>query len=91
MEYSPNDAIPYLSKLDAGMYEFLKTFDVNIICSGDLITLFNAVWTEQQYKENVPVAQELPKIVKKGFCTHQRKNQFGYSYFRIRSAAIHHG
>ncbi len=73
MEYSPNDAIPYLSKLDAGMFEFLQTFEVNIVCSGDLITLFNAVWTEQQYKENIPVAQELTKIVRRAYALIKEK------------------
>jgi Xaa-Pro aminopeptidase len=67
MEYSPFNAIPYVSKLDAGTFEFLKTFGVDIVSSGDLISLFNAVWTKQQYEDNMPVADALVEIVKKAF------------------------
>ncbi len=67
MEYSPLNAIPYLSKVDAGTIEFIRTFGVDIVCSGDLITLFNAVWSKEQYDDNVPVAHNLVSIVKAAF------------------------
>ncbi|GAB1349456.1 hypothetical protein MASR1M107_16700 [Ignavibacteriales bacterium] len=63
MEYSPMNAIPYLSKLDAGTYEFLKGFGVDIVSSGDLLTEFTAVWTKEQYDDNIPVAHALTDIV----------------------------
>lgn len=64
MEYSPMNAIPYLSKLDAGTFEFLKTFGIEIVSSGDLLTEFTAVWTKEQYDDNIPVAHALTDIVK---------------------------
>lgn len=67
MEYSPYNAIPYLSKVDAGTFEFIKTFGVDIIGSGDLITELTALWSPEQYQENVPVAAALVEIVKKAF------------------------
>ncbi|NLH62044.1 MAG: M24 family metallopeptidase [Ignavibacteriales bacterium] len=63
MEYSPLNAIPYLSKVDAGTLEFLKTFNIEIVSSGDLITLFDAIWTKEQYEENIPVGKALTDIV----------------------------
>lgn len=63
MEYSPMNAIPYLSKLDAGTYEYLKTFGLEIVSSGDLLTEFTAVWTNEQYDDNIPVAHALTDIV----------------------------
>jgi len=63
MEYSPYNAIPYLSKVDAGTLEFLKTFNIEIVSSGNLITLFDAIWTNEQYDENVPVGKALTDIV----------------------------
>jgi len=62
MEYSPMNAIPYLSKVDAGTLELIKTFGVDIVSSADLITQFTALWTPEQYEENVPVAKELVQI-----------------------------
>jgi Xaa-Pro dipeptidase len=67
MEYSPKNAIPYVSKVDAGTIEQIKEFGVEIISSCDLISMFNAVWSDEQYNENKSVADDLYKIVKKAF------------------------
>jgi Xaa-Pro dipeptidase len=63
MEYSPFNAIPYVSKVDAGTIEQIKNFGVEIVSSADLISMFDAVWTDEQYKENIPVADALTDIV----------------------------
>lgn len=67
MEYSPFNAIPYLSKVDAGTLELIKTFGVQVVSSADLITQFTALWSPEQYAENVPVAKALVKIAKDAF------------------------
>jgi Xaa-Pro aminopeptidase len=67
MEYSPLNAIPYLSRVDAGTLEFIITFGVEVVSSADLITKFQAVWTDEQYKENIPVANALTDIVHSSF------------------------
>lgn len=67
MEYSPLNAIPYVSKVDAGTIEQIKSFGVEIVSSGDLISMFDAVWTKEQYEENKPVANALTDIVKLSF------------------------
>ena len=67
MEYSPMNAIPYLSKVDAGTLELIKTFGVDVVSSADLITQFTALWTPEQYAENVPVAKELVQIASDAF------------------------
>jgi Xaa-Pro dipeptidase len=67
MEYSPLNAIPYVSKVDAGTIEQIKSLGANVVSSADLISMLDAVWTEQQYKENIPVAEALTDIVFKTF------------------------
>jgi Xaa-Pro aminopeptidase len=67
MEYSPNNAIPYVSKVDAGTFEQIKSYGVNIVSSADLISMFDAVWTGDQYKENRVVAYALNTIVDDAF------------------------
>ncbi len=67
MEYSPMNAIPYVSKVDAGTIEVIKSLGIEIKSSGDLISMFDAVWTEEQYQENIPVADALTEIVKKAY------------------------
>ncbi len=48
MEYSPRNAIPYISKVDAGTIELVRSLGVEIVPSGDLIQLFEAVWDDAQ-------------------------------------------
>jgi len=67
MEYSSMNAIPYVSKVDAGTLEQIKSFGVEITSSADLITMFDAVWSEEQYRENIPVANALTEIVHLAF------------------------
>jgi Xaa-Pro aminopeptidase len=67
MEYSPLNAIPYVSKIDAGTLEQVKSFGVNIGSSADLISMFDAVWTDAQFEDNKPVANALTDIVGESF------------------------
>ena len=43
MEYSPDCAIPYLSRVDAGTAETVRRRGVEIVSSGDLVQQFEAV------------------------------------------------
>lgn len=63
MEYSPMNNIPYVSKVDAGTIEFVRSFGAEIHSSGDLISLFSAVWSKEQYEENKIAADALYEIV----------------------------
>jgi Xaa-Pro aminopeptidase len=67
MEYSPLNAIPYVSKIDAGTLEQIKSYGVEVVTSGDLISLFAAVWDNAQYRDNIPVATAMTDIVKDAF------------------------
>lgn len=79
MEYSPMNAIPYLSKIDAGTLELVKTFGVEIVSSADLITQFTALWTPEQYEENVSVAKELVETASDAFNFIKNKMLAGYT------------
>ncbi len=67
MEYSPNNDIPYLSKVDAGTLEFLRTFGVNIVSSGDIVQYFEARWTDEQYNDAQDAANILLRTIDKAF------------------------
>jgi Xaa-Pro aminopeptidase len=49
MEYSPRNANPYISRVDAGTVELVKSSGVEIMPSGDLIQLFEACWDDEQW------------------------------------------
>jgi Xaa-Pro dipeptidase len=46
MEYSKDCAIPYLSRVDAGTIELVRSHGVEVVSSGDLVQRFEAVWDE---------------------------------------------
>jgi Xaa-Pro dipeptidase len=49
MEYVPRNAIPYISRVDAGTIEVVKSFGVSLTPSGDLIQMFEAAWDDDQW------------------------------------------
>jgi Xaa-Pro dipeptidase len=67
MEYSHLNAIPYVSRVDAGTIEQIRSLGVEIVSSADLISMYNALWTKEQYNENKTVANALNDIVNKSF------------------------
>ena len=48
MQYSPNNDIPYISRVDAGTIEMVRSLGVEIVTSADLVQQFEAVWTDEQ-------------------------------------------
>ncbi len=49
MEYSEKNGNPYISRVDAGTIELVRSFGVEVVSSGDLIQLFEAVWNDEQW------------------------------------------
>jgi Xaa-Pro aminopeptidase len=48
MQYSPNNAIMYVSMVDAGTVEFLRGLGKQIVSSADMVSQFEAVLTAEQ-------------------------------------------
>jgi Xaa-Pro dipeptidase len=48
MQYSPRNAIMYVSMVDAGTIEFLRSLGKEIVTSADLVSHFEAVLTDDQ-------------------------------------------
>jgi len=62
MEYSPECAIPYLSRVDAGTVEFIRRLGVRVISSGDLVGQFEAAWDEAAIATHHAASRKLYKI-----------------------------
>ncbi len=56
MEYSPHNAIPYVSRVDAGTIELVKKLGVEVVSSGDLIQVFEAAWDDEQERSHFDAA-----------------------------------
>lgn len=49
MEYVPRNGNPYVSRVDAGTVELVRSFGVEVVPSGDLIQRFEACWDDEQW------------------------------------------
>ncbi|HEY4596221.1 MAG TPA: M24 family metallopeptidase [Thermoanaerobaculia bacterium] len=47
-QYSPNNEIPTVSRLDAGTFDLLRAAGVEVVSSADLAQRFVATWTQEQ-------------------------------------------
>ncbi|HEY7159074.1 MAG TPA: M24 family metallopeptidase [Gemmataceae bacterium] len=57
MEYVPRNANPYVSRVDGGTVELVRSFGVEIVSSGDLIQQFEACWDDEQWAMHLEAAK----------------------------------
>ena len=67
MEYSPNCAIPYVSRVDAGTIELVRGMGAEVVSSGDLIQQFEARWSEAAIATHRTASEKLYRIKDKAF------------------------
>ncbi|MEN3338787.1 MAG: hypothetical protein V7647_2463 [Acidobacteriota bacterium] len=67
MEYSPGNAIPYISKVDAGTVEAVRDLGVDVVSSGDLVQRFEAVWTPEGLATHRAASERLYRIKDRAF------------------------
>ena len=67
MEYSPGNAIPYVSRVDAGTVEAVKALGVEVVSSGDLVQRFEAVWSDAAYATHRTASEKLYRIKDRAF------------------------
>lgn len=51
-QYSPNGNVPVASSMDAGLIEYLKSFDIQLVSSANLLQHFGAVLTDEQVESH---------------------------------------
>jgi Xaa-Pro aminopeptidase len=49
MEYVPRNANPYVSRVDAGTVELVRSCGAEVVSSGDLVQMFEATWSDEQW------------------------------------------
>jgi Xaa-Pro aminopeptidase len=57
MEYVPRNANPYVSRVDAGTVELVRSFGAEVLPSGDLVQLFEATWDDEQWAMHLEAAR----------------------------------
>ncbi|MCC7242266.1 MAG: aminopeptidase P family protein [Acidobacteria bacterium] len=69
MEYSPLNAIPYVSRVDAGTVEMVREAGAEVVTSGDLVQRFDGLWDEAAIATHLEAAEKLHRIKDRAFET----------------------
>ena len=67
MQYSPMNDIPYISRVDAGTIELVRSFGVEIVTSAELVQQFEAVLTPAQKQSHIEASDKLHRIILEAF------------------------
>ena len=67
MEYTPEGALPRVSKIDGGTLELVRGLGVEIMSSADLLQYATQRWDEAQLDSHKFAAEKLTQIVKEAF------------------------
>jgi Xaa-Pro dipeptidase len=67
MQYSPRNAIMYVSMVDAGTIEVLRELGKTIVSSADLVSRFEAVLKPEQEKSHYEAQAKIDAILDAGF------------------------
>ena len=96
MQYSPKNAIPYVSRVDAGTIELVSSLGVSVVSSADLVSRFESTWTDAQLASHVEAAEALHSIIFRAFEEIRRRlragqptNEYDIQQFIMRAYAEH--
>jgi len=67
MQYSPGNAIPYVSRVDAGTIELVRQLGVEVVSAADLVQRFEAVWSAEQWQSHLRAAKGVRETVDEAF------------------------
>jgi Xaa-Pro dipeptidase len=67
MQYSPRNAIPYVSMVDAGTIEMVRRAGAKVVSSADLVQRFQATWTDEQFRAHQAAGRVVDRVVQEAF------------------------
>ncbi len=67
MEYSPENALPRVSRVDAGTVELVRSMGPQVVSSADLMQYATHQWTPEQLADHRATADKLGRIVNQAF------------------------
>ena len=62
MQYSPMCAVPYVSNVDAGTVELVRSLGVEVVTSAELIQVFEARWSPAQKESHFEAGRRVDKV-----------------------------
>ncbi|HWF86553.1 MAG TPA: M24 family metallopeptidase [Vicinamibacterales bacterium] len=77
MEYSPNCSIPYVSRVDAGTIELVRSGGAEVVSSGDLVQRFAAVWSAAAITSHLQASDKLYRVKDRAFAAIAQRTRDG--------------
>jgi Xaa-Pro aminopeptidase len=78
MQYSPENDIPYVARVDAGTVELVRSMPgVSVVTSADLVQQFEAVLTPEGLAMHREAADKLHRIMMDAFAEIARRTRAG--------------
>ncbi len=88
MEYSPGNAIPYVSRVDAGTVEAVRQLGVDVVSSGDLVQRFEAVWSDGALTTHRHASERLYRIKDRALDLLRTRAGLGLNEFEVQQAML---
>ncbi len=73
MQYSPMNDIPYISRVDAGTIELVRSLGVEPVTSAELVQKFEAVFSPAQHQMHVEASDKMHRIIQDAFAEIARR------------------
>lgn len=87
MQYSPLCAIPYVSMVDAGTVELVRSVGVDVVSSAELIQYFEAKWPAEALEMHLEAGRRVDKV-RGSLRTHPRAAEQRCACNRTRCEAL---
>ena len=83
MEYSPENALPRVSRVDAGTIELVRSLGPQVVSSADLMQYATHQWTPEQLTDHRATADKLGRIVNEAFSYAGERLAAGVTEFQV--------
>ena len=83
MEYSPENTLPRVSRVDAGTVELVRSIGPEVISSADLMQYATHQWTPEQLADHRATADKLGRIVNEAFAYTGERLAEGVTEFQV--------
>src|SRR5438105_12206446 len=92
MEYVPRNANPYVSRVDAGTLELVRSSGVQVMPSGDLVQLFESCWDDGQWTMHLEAAKHTRSAydVAFGFIADRVRKQSSVHETEVQQCIVEH-
>jgi Xaa-Pro dipeptidase len=77
MQYSPNCAIPYVSMVDAGTVELVRSLGLEVVSSAELIQAFEARWTPEALESHLEAGRRVDSVRAAAFALVRERSRNG--------------